>query len=95
MMYISAPVFGKVYDNYGPTPLLYIGAFAHVVGLMMTSLAREYYQFILAQSLCSALGAAAVFYAGNNPIGTWFLGKRALAFGVVSAGASASGILLP
>lgn len=95
MMYISAPFFGKIYDNYGPAPLLYGGTAAHVLGLMMASLAREYYQFFLAQSVCSALGAAAVFYAGNNVIGTWFLRHRALAFGVVAAGASVSGFLIP
>ena len=95
MMYISAPLFGKIYDNYGPAPLLYGGTAAHVLGLMMASLAQEFYQFFLAQSLCSALGAAAVFYAGNNVIGTWFLRKRALAYGIVASGASVSGFLLP
>jgi MFS family permease len=94
-MYVSAPIFGKVYDNYGPAPLLYIGAFAHVFGLIMTSLGQKYYQILLAQSLCSALGAAAVFYAGNNPIGTWFFKRRALAYGVAAAGASVSGVILP
>ena len=95
MMYISAPVCGKIYDNYGPAPLLYGGTAAHVLGLMMTSLSQEYYQFFLAQSLCSALGAAAVFYAGSNVIGTWFLRNRALAYGVMASGASVSGVLLP
>lgn len=95
MMYASAPLFGKIYDNYGPRPLLLFGTAAHVLGLMMASLSEVYYQFFLAQSICSALGAAAIFYAGNNPVGTWFMRNRALAFGIVSTGASVSGILLP
>jgi MFS family permease len=95
MMYATAPMFGKIYDNYGPRPLLYFGTFMHVFGLMMASLAHEYYQIFLAQSICSALGAAALFYAGTNPVGTWFWKNRAFAFGIVSAGSALSGCLLP
>ncbi|KAF7507862.1 hypothetical protein GJ744_010026 [Endocarpon pusillum] len=58
---------------------------------MMTSLGQEYYQFFLAQSICSALGAAALFSAGTGPIGPWFWRNRALAFGVVASGSSLSG----
>ncbi|TKA61019.1 hypothetical protein B0A55_11444, partial [Friedmanniomyces simplex] len=48
-MFARGPVIGKLYDNYGPRWLLLAGTFLHVFGLMMTSLASEYYQFILAQ----------------------------------------------
>lgn len=95
MMYAIAPVYGKIFDTYGPRPLLYFGTFSHVFGLMMTSLASKYYQFFLAQSICSGMGASALFYAGTNPVGTWFFRRRALAFGIVSAGSSLSGCLLP
>ena len=95
MMYASTPFYGKIYDNYGPKPLLYFGAFAHVFGLMMTSLGQEYYQIFLAQSICSALGAAALFSASTGPIGSWFWRNRALAFGVMASGSSLSGCLIP
>lgn len=95
MMYAAAPIFGKIFDDHGPKPLLYFGTFAHVFGLMMTSLTSKYYQIFLAQSICSALGASALFYAGTNPVGTWFWNRRALAFGIVSAGSSLSGCILP
>ncbi|KAL5361511.1 riboflavin transporter MCH5 [Aspergillus floccosus] len=95
IMYITSPVYGKIYDNYGPKPLVYGGAFAHVFGLMMASLGKEYYQIFLAQSICSAIGAAALFSAGMGPVGSWFLKNRALAFGVVASGSSLSGCLVP
>jgi len=86
---------GKIYDNNGPKPLLYWGTTAHVFGMMMASLGTKYYQLFLAQSLCSALGAAALFSAGAGPVGSWFFRNRALAFGVVASGSSLSGCLLP
>ncbi|KAL4903513.1 hypothetical protein BDW74DRAFT_179929 [Aspergillus multicolor] len=95
IMYASTPIYGKIYDDHGPKPLLVWGTFAHVFGLMMASLGREYYQIFLAQSVCSALGAAALFSAATGPIGSWFLRHRALAFGVMASGSSLSGCLIP
>ncbi|KAJ5909038.1 MFS general substrate transporter [Penicillium taxi] len=57
MMYGAGIVFGKVFDHYGPRRLLYIGGFAHVIGLMMASISKEYYQIFLSQAICSAIGA--------------------------------------
>jgi MFS family permease len=48
-MFFFGPIIGKVFDSYGPRYLLIVGTFLEVFGLMMTSLASEYYQFILAQ----------------------------------------------
>ncbi|KAL2845476.1 MFS general substrate transporter [Aspergillus pseudoustus] len=95
MMYLGTPVYGKIYDSHGPKPLLVWGTCAHIFGLMMASLGTEYYQILLAQSICSAMGAAALFSAGTGPIGSWFLRNRALAFGVVASGSSLSGCLIP
>lgn len=95
MMFLGGPVFGKVFDNYGPRYLLLIGSFFHVFGLMMTSLSTQYYQFFLAQGVCSSLGASAVFYAAMSSIGTWFYKNRAAAFGVMTAGSSLGGVIYP
>jgi MFS family permease len=62
---------------------------------MMTSISSEYYQFILAQGICSPLGASFVFYAGLSCTATWFQERRALAFGIVASGSSLGGIVFP
>jgi MFS family permease len=95
MMFFGGPIFGKVFDNYGPRYLLLFGGFFHVFGLMMTSLSTQYYQFLLAQGVCSALGASAVFYGAMNSIGTWFFKKRATAFGIMASGSSLGGVVMP
>ena len=94
-MFAGGPVFGKVFDNYGPRWLLFGGTIAHVFGLMMTSLSTEYYQFFLAQGVVSAVGACAIFYSAMNCVGTWFFKKRATAFGVMASGSSLGGVILP
>lgn len=94
-MFAFGPVFGKLIDNYGPRWILLGGSFAHVFGLMMTSLSSEYYQFFLAQGFVSAVGACAIFYASMNCVSTWFFRNRAAAFGVMASGSSLGGVVLP
>ena len=76
-MAAAGPFVGKIFDDYGPRYLLSVGAFLHVFGLMMTSISKKYYQFLLSQAICSAIGASMVFYPGftcvrsdSNPVRT-------------------------
>ena len=92
VLFIGSPFFGEVFDSYGPTPLLIFGCFFHVFGLFMLSLSTKYYEIFLAQSVCSAIGASAVFWACNNSVGTWFSRRRGLAMGIVSSGSSVGGV---
>jgi hypothetical protein len=95
VMQLGAPIFGKIFDNYGARYLLLFGTFFHIFGLMMASLGTQYYQLFLAQSICSAVGAAALFYGGMNALTTWFFKRRALALGLSASGASLGGVLMP
>ncbi|KAK2873577.1 hypothetical protein FQN49_002264 [Arthroderma sp. PD_2] len=95
VLFAAGIVIGRLFDNYGPKWLLVIGTFLHVFGLMMTSISNEYYQFILAQGICSPLGASFVFYPALSCTATWFDKRRALAFGIVSSGSSLGGVVFP
>ncbi|KAI4653494.1 hypothetical protein J4E93_001260 [Alternaria ventricosa] len=95
VMFAPGPIVGFLYDNYGPKYILLFGTLFHVLGLMMTSLCTEYWQFILAQGICSPLGLNCIFQAGTSTIPTWFLKKRGLAYGVMAAGSGLGGIIFP
>lgn len=95
ILFAAGLVIGRLFDNYGPQWLLLIGTLLHVFGLMMTSISNEYYQFILAQGICSPLGASFVFYPALSCTATWFDKRRALAFGIVSSGSSLGGVVFP
>ncbi|KAI9892674.1 MAG: hypothetical protein M1814_001368 [Vezdaea aestivalis] len=95
MMFFLGPLFGKVVDDNGPRVLLIGGTFLHIFGIMMTSICKEYYQFILAQGICSPIGASALFYAAMTSVGTWFFKNRALAYGVMASGSSLGGVIMP
>ncbi|KAL4965982.1 putative MFS monocarboxylate transporter [Aspergillus stella-maris] len=88
-------VAGKLYDNYGPTMLVYSGVFLHLFGMMMCSISTKYYQFILSQGVCTSIGDAALFTASLSTASTWFHKKRAFAFGVLLTGTSIGGVVMP
>jgi MFS family permease len=89
------PVFGQLFDRYGPKYLLLIGSFLQVFGLVMASISTKYYQFLLSQGVCSALGVTAVSLSAIGCVSGWFNKKRGLAFGIMATGSSIGGIIFP
>ncbi|KAK8061956.1 major facilitator superfamily transporter [Apiospora phragmitis] len=71
------PVIGRLNDAYGPRPLVAAGSLLHVFGLMMASLSSEYYQILLSQGVCSAIGVSAVFLPALACVSGWFSKRRA------------------
>lgn len=53
-----------------------LGVFLSVFGLMMTSLATQYWQIFLAQGLCLGLGSGCLFTPGISLVGQYFSTKR-------------------
>ncbi|KAE8355373.1 major facilitator superfamily domain-containing protein [Aspergillus coremiiformis] len=95
MMFFGGPIVGVLFDNFGPRWVLIVGTFFHVFGLMMVSISKEYYQFILAQGVCSPIGTSAIFHGCLTSVSTWFRRHRALALGVTTCGSSVGGAIYP
>lgn len=53
---------------FGHHVLLATGTILHTFGLFMASVSNEWYQVFLAQGVCSAIGAAAVFLPGISSL---------------------------
>lgn len=71
------------------------GSLLHVFGLMMTSISTEYYQVLLSQGVCSAMGLCAIFQPSMSSIPSWFNKKRGAAYGIIASGSSAGGVIFP
>ncbi|KAK9238827.1 major facilitator superfamily domain-containing protein [Lipomyces kononenkoae] len=85
---------GRIADVYGPRLVTAGGCFFITVGMLAIAFCKEYYQLVLAQGICAALGAAGLFYGPTAAISGWFSERRGLAFGVAASGASIGGICL-
>lgn len=66
--------------------MLYAGNFLIVLGIMMLSLCKTYWQVFLAQGLCMGFGAGLLYIPSLALVGIWFERKRAMALGIVMSG---------
>ncbi|TVY13226.1 Aspyridones efflux protein apdF, partial [Lachnellula arida] len=94
LLFISA-LTGPLFDAGYFRHLLGTGSFLIVFGMMMTSVASEYWQVVLAQAVCVGLGAGCLFVPGVSILPTYFSGRKAVATGVATSGSSLGGILYP
>ena len=62
---------------------------------MMTSLCREYYQFVLAQGLVGGIGIGMSIAPALAATGQYFQKKRAASMGIAVAGSSLGGVIFP
>jgi len=81
MLMFVGSLFGKVVDAGHFRILVAVGTFLISFGMMMTSLATKYYQFILAQGLCVGAGMACFTIPSVTIPATWFEKRRGLALG--------------
>ncbi|KAK9452839.1 major facilitator superfamily domain-containing protein [Dipodascopsis uninucleata] len=95
IMIFSGSFVGRVYDMIGPRLLLLLGSVLLVTGIMTTSVCKEYYQFILAQGICTGIGMALMFNPCMSAVAGWFIKNRALSVGVAASGSSFGGVILP
>lgn len=66
-----------------------------VFSVMMTSLCKEYYQFILAQGVLGGIACGMIFTPVVSTVGQYFVKWRAWAMGLVVSGAAIGGIVFP
>lgn len=91
----GAVVVGPLFDIFGPKPLILPGVVFMAVGVMTTSVCTQYYQFILAQGLCTSIGSSLIFTTCITSVSTWFRAKRGAALGITTSGAALGGTIMP
>ncbi|RAL12851.1 MCT family MFS transporter [Aspergillus homomorphus CBS 101889] len=94
-MFFMGPIVGFLSDTLGARIVITTGALLHVFGLMMASLSTQYYQILLAQGVCSAMGLCAIFQPCMSAIPSWFRRRRGAAYGIIASGSSVGGIVFP
>lgn len=88
---ITGPLFDAGYFR----ALISFAAFLLPFGLMMTSLATNYWQLILSQGICVGLAAGCLFVPSVAILPQYFRNKRGLANGLAASGSSIGGVVYP
>ena len=79
---------GPLYDLGYLRSLVNVGTFAIVSGMLMTSICRSYWQFLLAQGVVVGVGNGLLFLPSIAIVPQYFSKNKALASGIVAAGSS-------
>lgn len=85
---------GRLSDKYGPALPLGLGTVFMVFGIMMASISKKYYQLLLSQGFCMALGMGLIFTPALAVQSQWFLRRRGFVVGAVMSGQNVGGMYL-
>ncbi|EAS33852.3 MFS monocarboxylate transporter [Coccidioides immitis RS] len=88
---VTGPLFDAGYSRH----LLISGTFLVPFGLMMTSVAKSFWQILLAQGFCLGLGCGCLFIPCVAIIPQYFKKKKAFANGIAATGSGVGGVIYP
>ena len=88
LLFVVSGLSGPVYDAGHLQALLYVGTILNVLGLMMTSLAKTYWQILLAQGIAIGIGDGCLFLPSVAIVPQYFSTRKSIATGVASLGSS-------
>ncbi|KAL4982250.1 major facilitator superfamily domain-containing protein [Aspergillus falconensis] len=93
-IFSASLVGGPLFDRYG-AKVIYPPAVVFVFTIFMTSLCKEYYQFMLAQGVLGGMTQGLAMTPAMAATPQYFFKKRGVAMGLGVAGASIGGIIHP
>ncbi|KAI1378223.1 MFS general substrate transporter [Hypoxylon crocopeplum] len=95
LCFLVGMVSGRLSDA-GYSRILYaVGAVMCVLGMLMTSLERTYWQILLAQGFCNGIGGGLMFMPATANVAQYFKKKRSFAVALNGCGSSTGAILFP
>ncbi|EGD85256.1 hypothetical protein H112_08987 [Trichophyton rubrum D6] len=85
---------GPLFDLYG-AKVIRPAALLYVVSIMLTSVCKEYHQFVLAQGILGGLSNGMTIFPAMSAGPQYFNKRRAAAMGIGIAGSSLGGVVWP
>lgn len=88
-------ITGPLYDQGYLRHILATGTALLTAGVMMASIATEYYSVLLSLGVCTGIGMGCMFFPGVTSINTYFNTRRGLASGIAALGSGIGAIVYP
>ncbi|PGH33695.1 hypothetical protein GX50_03522 [[Emmonsia] crescens] len=93
-LFSGALLGGPLFDRYG-AKIIWPSAAIYVFSIMMTSIAKEYYQFMLAQGVLGGISMGMTMAPSMAATPQYFDKNRGAAMGIAIAGSSIGGVVFP
>jgi MFS family permease len=88
LLFLVSVIAGPLCDVGYLRPIVYIGTFLTILGMMMTSLCRTYWQVFIAQGFLVGAGSGLLFLPSIVIVSQYFSTKKSIATGIASMGSS-------
>ncbi len=95
MVLVVGAFSGPIYDRGYLRTLLIVGSFGVVLGFMMLSITKTYWQSLLAQGFVIGIGGGCLFIPAVAIMPTYFSSRIGMALGLAASGSSMGGIIYP
>jgi len=89
----ASPFVGRVVDRFGPARVIAAGAAASGLSLACLSFVGSLWQFYAAYAIAGFANAAMGAVPSSTAISNWFIQRRGLAIGIMSAGIGVAGVV--
>ena len=91
---VEGPLIGYLIDKFGPKRLIFFGSMLAGIGYVLLSRVESFTEFFIVYVFFIALGAnAGFFHPVSTVINNWFIRRRGLAFGFLTAAVSLGGMI--
>ncbi|KIW15906.1 hypothetical protein PV08_05956 [Exophiala spinifera] len=94
LQFAVGAVAGPIFDRYGIW-ILRPAILTYVFALMMISICKEYWQFMLAQGILLGIALGLLTFPPLGAMSQYFDKKRGAAFGLAISGSSIGGVVFP
>ncbi|KAK4118205.1 MFS general substrate transporter [Parathielavia appendiculata] len=94
LQFAGGALAGPMFDRFGAW-VIRPGAVLYVFALMMSSICKEYWQFMLAQGVLAGFAMSMLQVPAFAAVSQYFDKKRGAALGLVVSGSSIGGVIFP
>jgi MFS family permease len=89
----ASPFVGRIVDRFGPGKVIATGAAASGLSLVCLSFVGSLWQFYAAYTIAGFANAAMGAVPSSTAISNWFIQRRGVAIGIMSAGIGVAGVV--
>lgn len=95
LLFVVGMFSGRAFDAGLFRPTIIIGIAIQIVGIFTMSAAKNFWQLLMTQGICTGIGGGIFFVPIMSLCSTYFAKRRGMAIGIVTSGNSAGGIIYP
>ncbi|OKL62539.1 hypothetical protein UA08_02155 [Talaromyces atroroseus] len=95
LLFAGSLITGRILDLFGPAVMFWVGSIITVFAIMMVSLCKTFWEFILAQGIVLGVGETLLLCPAVALVGQHFKKRLSIALGITIAGSSLGGVVWP